>query len=371
MRCWSSTATAAGSVFVTRCWRTRSTPRSFRASWRRRIPDWPKPSEPVETPPQRSWPRTGRRPVVTRKRCPRRWPQPGRRRRCSVSLKRYSHLERAIALWHRVPDSRERPDTDLSSVCAWAAELASLVGAAPRAVELARMAIELIPADEPHRAGLVRVRLGQYLHEAGHTDAALRALTKAVDVVPAEPPSPELASCLASLAGGLTTAWRHARVPESGDRGTNARSAGRCRPGHRPRPHGSRLRPDVPGRQRPGSARAAPRWWTLQQMAGMDRGPWTALGAFGWFVSVWVVMMAAMMFPSVAPTVALYARMSRTRLGPDGVRRRLPGRLDRRWSGRFPGRGARRSRRHRDLPWDQAGPGPDRSDPAGSGGPTS
>jgi ATP/maltotriose-dependent transcriptional regulator MalT len=121
----------------------------------------------------------------------------------------YAHLERAIALWHRVPDSRERPDTDLSSVSAWAAELASLVGAAPRAVELARRAIDLIPVDEPHRAGLLRVRLGQYLHEAGHTDAALRALTKAVDVVPAEPPSPELASCLASLAGGLTTAWRH------------------------------------------------------------------------------------------------------------------------------------------------------------------
>ena len=57
-------------------------------------------------------------------------------------------------------------------------------------------------------------------------------------------------------------------------------------------------------------------WWTLQQMAGMDRGPWTALGTFGWFISVWVVMMAAMMFPSVAPTVALYARMSRNRLTP-------------------------------------------------------
>ena len=121
----------------------------------------------------------------------------------------YSHLERAIALWHKVPDSRERPDTDLWSVSAWAAELASLVGAAPRAVELARRAIEQIPADQPHRAGLLHVRLGQYLHEAGHTDAALRALTKAVDVVPAEPPSPELASCLASLAGGLTTAWRY------------------------------------------------------------------------------------------------------------------------------------------------------------------
>jgi ATP/maltotriose-dependent transcriptional regulator MalT len=126
----------------------------------------------------------------------------------------YAHLERAIALWHQVPDSRERPDTDLSSVCAWAAELASLVGAAPRAVELARMAIDLIPADEPHRAGLLHVRLGQYLHEAGHTAAALHALTKAVDIVPADPPSPERASCLASLAGGLVTAWRYAESRE-------------------------------------------------------------------------------------------------------------------------------------------------------------
>src|SRR6476469_6117114 len=57
-------------------------------------------------------------------------------------------------------------------------------------------------------------------------------------------------------------------------------------------------------------------WWTIQQMQGMDNGPWTALGAFGWFISVWVVMMAAMMFPSVAPTVALYAKMSRNRLAP-------------------------------------------------------
>lgn len=54
-------------------------------------------------------------------------------------------------------------------------------------------------------------------------------------------------------------------------------------------------------------------WWTVREMAGMDNGPWTALGSFGWFVAVWTVMMAAMMFPSVAPTVALYARMTRVR----------------------------------------------------------
>src|SRR3954468_8046451 len=54
-------------------------------------------------------------------------------------------------------------------------------------------------------------------------------------------------------------------------------------------------------------------WWTARQMSGMDDGPWTGLGALGWFLGVWVVMMAAMMFPSVAPTVALYSRMTSKR----------------------------------------------------------
>jgi predicted metal-binding membrane protein len=54
-------------------------------------------------------------------------------------------------------------------------------------------------------------------------------------------------------------------------------------------------------------------WWTVHQMRGMDEGPWTGLGTLGWFLGVWVVMMAAMMFPSVAPTIALYSRMTRQR----------------------------------------------------------
>ena len=54
-------------------------------------------------------------------------------------------------------------------------------------------------------------------------------------------------------------------------------------------------------------------WWTGDQMRGMDEGPWTGLGSFGWFLGIWVVMMAAMMFPSVSPTVALYSRMTRQR----------------------------------------------------------
>jgi predicted metal-binding membrane protein len=59
---------------------------------------------------------------------------------------------------------------------------------------------------------------------------------------------------------------------------------------------------------------AALAWWsTADRMAGMNAGPGTDLGGLGWFVGVWIVMMAAMMFPSVSPTVALYAQMTRRR----------------------------------------------------------
>jgi predicted metal-binding membrane protein len=59
-------------------------------------------------------------------------------------------------------------------------------------------------------------------------------------------------------------------------------------------------------------ALAAVAWWsTADRMQGMDDGPGTELGALGWFLGVWLVMMAAMMFPSVWPTVVLYAHMAR------------------------------------------------------------
>jgi predicted metal-binding membrane protein len=44
-------------------------------------------------------------------------------------------------------------------------------------------------------------------------------------------------------------------------------------------------------------------------MQGMDAGPGTDLGGLGWYVGIWVTMMAAMMLPSVAPMVLLFARV--------------------------------------------------------------
>ncbi|MEA2125044.1 MAG: hypothetical protein QOI80_1826 [Solirubrobacteraceae bacterium] len=49
------------------------------------------------------------------------------------------------------------------------------------------------------------------------------------------------------------------------------------------------------------------------RMDGMDAGPGTDPGTVGFYLTSWVVMMAAMMFPSVAPLVAVYVGLQRGR----------------------------------------------------------
>jgi predicted metal-binding membrane protein len=48
--------------------------------------------------------------------------------------------------------------------------------------------------------------------------------------------------------------------------------------------------------------------WLLSdtRMAGMDTGPGTDPGTLGFYIVTWVVMMAAMMFPSIAPMVLMH-----------------------------------------------------------------
>jgi predicted metal-binding membrane protein len=52
---------------------------------------------------------------------------------------------------------------------------------------------------------------------------------------------------------------------------------------------------------------------TVQRMQGMNAGPGTDLGTLGWYLGIWVTMMAAMMLPSAAPMVLLFAKVSRDR----------------------------------------------------------
>jgi predicted metal-binding membrane protein len=70
-----------------------------------------------------------------------------------------------------------------------------------------------------------------------------------------------------------------------------------------PRPRRADVRPIV------GALGLAAVAWTLtvDRMSGMDAGPGTELGGFGWFTLTWLVMMAAMMLPALTPMVVAYS----------------------------------------------------------------
>jgi predicted metal-binding membrane protein len=81
-------------------------------------------------------------------------------------------------------------------------------------------------------------------------------------------------------------------------------------------------RPGAPGGLRGGQlgvlavllSLAAVAWLVTDlRMAGMDAGPGTDPGAFGFYITTWVVMMAAMMFPSIGPMVLTFGALQRGR----------------------------------------------------------
>ena len=86
-----------------------------------------------------------------------------------------AHLERAIALWDRVPDAPELAGLDLVGLCTWAAELAGETGAAARAVELAQRAMSSSARTIRIERSL-QVLLGEYLHETRQQQGSTRCV---------------------------------------------------------------------------------------------------------------------------------------------------------------------------------------------------
>jgi DNA-binding CsgD family transcriptional regulator/tetratricopeptide (TPR) repeat protein len=123
------------------------------------------------------------------------------------------HLQRALQLWDLVPEAAGLVGLDLAALLEWTAEVAHQTGAGAEAVELVRRAIALV-VDDPVRAALLHESLGRFLIPSGSYEAALAAFGTAVDLVPAEPITPERAHVLAALGNALMLGWRHAESRE-------------------------------------------------------------------------------------------------------------------------------------------------------------
>jgi len=178
----------------------------------------------------------------------------------SAPAEAFRHLDYAFELWDQVPGAPAVAGMDRVELLLRAAEAASHSGESRHAVKLAQEAVAAIGAvADPARAALANERLGEYVLESHSADEAhdlmLAACRRAVELVPADPPTPLRARVAAQLGRALMHLHEHdearrcwsGRAPPSGRPARSAsRSARRRSPGWsapRPSGHGSRATP--------------------------------------------------------------------------------------------------------------------------------
>lgn len=119
------------------------------------------------------------------------------------------HLSSALKLWERVPDPGGVTGTDRVELTLRAAEAAHAAGDLPRAVALAEDAAAITEQTaDAAWAARAHERLGLYLQHVGRGEDALRVRARAVELVPAAPPSRLRARVTAAMAQALSNSAR-------------------------------------------------------------------------------------------------------------------------------------------------------------------
>jgi DNA-binding CsgD family transcriptional regulator len=120
------------------------------------------------------------------------------------------HLEHALSALDRLPPGAVPPGTRRVALLERAADVAYMAGDNARSVELARAAVDAVdPAVDPRTAARCYTLLGRNAWGLSDSAAAFDAYGKAVALLPADPPSAELARVLAEDARGLMLMSRY------------------------------------------------------------------------------------------------------------------------------------------------------------------
>ncbi|SDY00592.1 AAA ATPase domain-containing protein [Geodermatophilus africanus] len=110
--------------------------------------------------------------------------------RAGAPAEQLQHLEAALALWPAVPDAASRAGQDQPALLLDSAAAARAAGEPQRAVALVRAALDLLgPDGDPVERARVHYRLAQALSGVEDQAAAHRESTRALGLVPADPPS--------------------------------------------------------------------------------------------------------------------------------------------------------------------------------------
>lgn len=122
----------------------------------------------------------------------------------------HRQVERALAFWDRVPDAAALAGTDYVDLLREAAEAADLAGEAGRSIELIERALGLVDEKaDPIRAGLLHARLGYFRWLIGESQTMIDESRRAIDLIPATPPTVERARVVGGLASALMPTGRY------------------------------------------------------------------------------------------------------------------------------------------------------------------
>lgn len=120
------------------------------------------------------------------------------------------HLERALAALARMPVEARLGPADYLRLLDLAADVAYLAGAGARSVELCQMAIDASDgAGDPTSVARRYAMLGRSGWALGNSDAAMGAYRRAIELMPVDPPTVELAQVLAEEARGFMLQSRY------------------------------------------------------------------------------------------------------------------------------------------------------------------
>ena len=128
----------------------------------------------------------------------------------SAPAEALSHLTHAIEIWERVPEAEAIAGVDRADLFTRAAAAAGNSAEFRRAVGLARQVVAGIDSDrDPLRAAAAHERLGEHLYQSGAVDEGMDHFRRAMELVPARPPSALRARVAAGLARALAGARRY------------------------------------------------------------------------------------------------------------------------------------------------------------------
>lgn len=115
-----------------------------------------------------------------------------------------THLERALGVWTRAADSAGRHGASQAEIAERAARAADRIGDPRRAASLLEFALTTVQADDsPLLAGRLHTALSDQLYCIGQVRQADAALSRALRLIPADPPSKERVEALS-----VATRWR-------------------------------------------------------------------------------------------------------------------------------------------------------------------